>query len=80
MFVILKGEGYDIWSEAPNLQAYLADVKAGKAHQAPYKIGTLCGVPAGPHWHQHFSTGSEPLRYLAIVPRGQYEEKPSTQP
>lgn len=76
MFVILKGAGYDIWSEAADLKAYEADVAAERAHRSPYTIGTLCGVPAGPHWHQHFSTGTEPLRYLAIVPRGQYEDKP----
>jgi len=75
MFVILKGSGYDIWSEASDLKAYEAAVKAGSAHRAEYGTGTLCGVPGGPHWHQHFSTGSEPLRYLAIVPRGEYEEK-----
>jgi mannose-6-phosphate isomerase-like protein (cupin superfamily) len=78
MFVILKGAGYDIWSEAADLKAYQEAVKAGTAHRAPYGTGTLCGVPGGPHWHQHFSTGTEPLRYLAIVPRGEYEEKPST--
>jgi mannose-6-phosphate isomerase-like protein (cupin superfamily) len=75
MFVILKGAGYDIWSEARDLKEYEASVKAGTAHRAEYGTGTLCGVPGGPHWHQHFSTGSEPLRYLAIVPRGEYEEK-----
>ncbi len=78
MFVILKGSGYDIWSEAKDLKEYEASVKAGTAHRAPYATGTLCGVPGGPHWHQHFSTGTEPLRYLAIVPRGEYEEKPAT--
>jgi mannose-6-phosphate isomerase-like protein (cupin superfamily) len=77
IFIILKGAGYDIWSEATDLQAYEASVKAGTAHKAPYAVGTLCGVPGGPHWHQHFSTNAEPLRYLAIVPRGQYEEKPA---
>ena len=76
MFVILKGKGYDIWSEAADLKAYEAAVKSKQAHSAPYDLGTMCGVPAGPHWHQHFSTGTEPLRYLAIVPRGAYEEKP----
>jgi mannose-6-phosphate isomerase-like protein (cupin superfamily) len=75
MFVILKGAGYDIWSEARDLKEYEASVKAGTAHRAEYGTGTLCGVPGGPHWHQHFSTGAEPLRYLAIVPRGEYEEK-----
>jgi mannose-6-phosphate isomerase-like protein (cupin superfamily) len=75
MFVILKGAGYDIWSEASDLKAYESAVKAGTAHRAEYGTGTLCGVPGGPHWHQHFSTGTEPLRYLAIVPRGEYEEK-----
>jgi mannose-6-phosphate isomerase-like protein (cupin superfamily) len=75
MFVILKGAGYDIWSEARDLKEYEAAVKAGTAHRADYGTGTLCGVPGGPHWHQHFSTGTEPLRYLAIVPRGEYEEK-----
>lgn len=76
MFVILKGGGYDIWSEAANLAEYEANLKAGKVHKAGYAVGTLCGVPAGPHWHQHFSThATDPLRYLAIVPRGQYEEK-----
>jgi len=79
MFIILKGKGYDIWSEAANLQEYEAAVKAKTAHSSPYDVGTMCGVPAGPHWHQHFSTGTEPLRYLAIVPRGQYEEKTSSQ-
>ncbi len=74
MFVILKGAGYDIWSEARDLKEYEASVKAGTAHRAEYGTGTLCGVPGGPHWHQHFSTGTEPLRYLAIVPRGEYEE------
>ncbi len=76
MFVILKGKGYDIWSEAADLKAYEAAVKAKQAQSAPYDVGTMCGVPPGPHWHQHFSTGTEPLRYLAIVPRGAYEEKP----
>jgi len=75
MFVILKGAGYDIWSEARDLKEYEAAVKAGSAHRAEYGTGTLCGVPGGPHWHQHFSTGTEPLRYLAIVPRGEYDEK-----
>lgn len=77
MFVILKGEGYDVWSEAADLKAFEEAVKTGKAHQAPYKVGTLCAVPPGPHWHQHFSEGAEPLRYLAIVPRGTYEPKPA---
>lgn len=80
MFVILKGKGYDIWSEAADLKAYEASVKSGAAHKSPYDVGTLCGVPAGPHWHQHFSTGTEPLRYLAIVPRGQYDQKPPSPP
>jgi len=75
IFVILKGSGYDIWSEARDLKAFEAALKAGTAHRAEYGTGTLCGVPGGPHWHQHFSTGTEPLRYLAIVPRGEYEEK-----
>ncbi len=74
MFIILKGEGHDIWSAAPDLAAYMADVKAGKAHKRDYAVGTICGVPAGPHWHQHFSRGSEQLRYLAVVPRGTYED------
>jgi mannose-6-phosphate isomerase-like protein (cupin superfamily) len=79
MFVILKGAGYDIWSPAADLKAFEEDVKAGRAHKAAYSTGTLCGVPAGPHWHQHFSTGTEPLRYLAIVPRGEYEDKTTSQ-
>jgi hypothetical protein len=78
MFIILKGSGYDIWTPAADLKAFEEDVKAGRAHKASYSTGTLCGVPAGPHWHQHFSTGSEPLRYLAVVPRGEYETKPGT--
>src|SRR2546423_5917268 len=78
IFVILKGTGYDIWSEARDLKEYEAAVKAKTAHRADYGTGTLCGVPGGPHWHQHFSTGTEPLRYLAIVPRGDYEEKPTS--
>jgi hypothetical protein len=81
MFVILKGAGYDLWSEAADLAAYEADVAAGRVHKSEYTVGTLCGVPAGPHWHQHFSTHpTDPLRYLAIVPRGQYEEKPTDKP
>jgi len=75
IFVILKGSGYDIWSEARDLKEYEAAVKVKTARRADYGTGTLCGVPGGPHWHQHFSTGTEPLRYLAIVPRGEYEEK-----
>ena len=76
MFVILKGGGYDIWSDAKDLAEYEANLKSGNVHRAEYKVGTLCAVPPGPHWHQHFSThATEPLRYLAIVPRGQYEEK-----
>jgi mannose-6-phosphate isomerase-like protein (cupin superfamily) len=78
IFIILKGSGYDIWSEARDLKEYEAAVKAKTAHRADYGTGTLCGVPGGPHWHQHFSTGSEPLRYLAIVPRGEYEDKPTS--
>ncbi len=81
IFVILKGSGYDIWSEARDLEQYEAAVKVKTAHRADYGTGTLCGVPGGPHWHQHFSTGTEPLRYLAIVPRGEYEDKtPGTKP
>jgi mannose-6-phosphate isomerase-like protein (cupin superfamily) len=76
IFVILKGSGYDIWSEARDLKEFEAAVKAKTARRADYSTGTLCGVPGGPHWHQHFSTGTEPLRYLAIVPRGEYEESP----
>ena len=79
MFIILKGGGYDIWSAAANLQAFQADVKAGLAHKRDYTTGTICGVPAGPHWHQHFSREKEPLRYLAVVPRGAYEEKATSQ-
>lgn len=75
MFIILKGGGYDIWSAAPDLAAFQADVKAGRAHKRDYTTGTICGVPAGPHWHQHFSRENEPLRYLAVVPRGAYEDK-----
>lgn len=78
IFIILKGAGYDYWSEAADLKAFEAAVKSGKVHKQEYKEGTLCGVPAGPHWHQHYSTHpTEPLRYLAIVPRGEYEENPS---
>ena len=78
MFVILKGSGYDTWSEAANLEEYEVAFKKGTVHRADYKVGTLCGVPAGPHWHQHFSTHpEEPLRYLAIVPRGRYEDPPA---
>jgi quercetin dioxygenase-like cupin family protein len=78
MFVILKGAGYDTWSEAANLQEYEAALKNGTIHRADYKVGTLCGVPPGPHWHQHFSNHpTEPLRYLAIVPRGRYEDPPA---
>jgi hypothetical protein len=72
MFVILQGYGHDLWSDANNLEEFRAAVAAGKAHVANYKEGAICGIPAGPHWHQHF--GEDPnirLRYLAIVPRRQ---------
>ena len=72
MFVILQGYGHDLWSDANNLEEFRAAVAAGKAHTANYKEGAICGIPAGPHWHQHF--GEDPnirLRYLAIVPRRQ---------
>lgn len=72
MFVILQGYGHDLWSDANNLGEFRAAVAAGKAHVANYKEGAICGIPAGPHWHQHF--GEDPnirLRYLAIVPRRQ---------
>ena len=72
MFVILQGRGHDLWSDANNLEEFRQAVSSGKAHTSPYKEGGLCGIPAGPHWHQHF--GEDPdvrLRYLAIVPRRQ---------
>ncbi len=34
MFVILKGKGHDIWSTAPNLDAFKADVTAGPRRPA----------------------------------------------
>jgi hypothetical protein len=78
MFVILQGYGHDLWSDANNLEEFRAAVASGKVHTAKYKEGGICGIPAGPHWHQHF--GEDPdirLRYLAIVPRRQIapEEK-----
>ena len=72
IFVILQGRGHDLWSEANSLEEFREAVRTGKVHKATYKEGSLCGVPAGPHWHQHF--GEDPdvrLRYLAIVPRRQ---------
>ena len=72
IFVILQGRGHDLWSEANSLEEFREAVRTGKVHTATYKEGSLCGVPAGPHWHQHF--GEDPdvrLRYLAIVPRRQ---------
>lgn len=80
MFVILQGKGYDIWSPAENLEQYYESIRSGKAHRSDYKEGTLCGVPAGPHWHQHFSTDPNvQLRYLAIVPRSSVAEKEAEQ-
>ena len=77
MFIILKGGGYDVWSQAKDLAEYEKALASGNTHRADYKVGTLCAVPPGPHWHQHFSTDkTEPLRYLAIVPRGDYEQAP----
>jgi len=76
IFYILKGGGYDIWSQAPDLETYHAALADGSAMKAPYTEGTLCGIPPGPHWHQHFSTHpTEHLRYLAIVSRRVMEEK-----
>ena len=37
MFIILKGAGYDIWSEASDLKAFEAAVKAGTARRAEYR-------------------------------------------
>lgn len=45
MFIILKGAGYDYWSEASDLKAFEEAVRTGKAHKQEYKEGTLCGVP-----------------------------------
>ncbi len=80
MFYILKGAGYDVWSDADDLEAYYEEAKSGKALKAPYKVGTLCGVPAGPHWHHHYSTHpTEPLRYLAINPRRVFDKAPGSE-
>ena len=79
IFMILKGAGYDVWSQAEDLAAFRADLAAGRAHKSAYEEGTLCGVPADPPWHQHASANPEaPVRYLAIFPRGEYEREPTS--
>ncbi len=77
IFVILQGHGHDLWSPANTLEEFKAAVASGQAHTANYSEGSVCGIPVGPHWHQHF--GEDPnvkLRYLAIVPRMQSEPPP----
>ena len=72
------GIPYETLWETKDLAEYEKNLAAGTVHRAEYKVGTMCAVPPGPHWHQHFSTDkTEPLRYLAIVPRGDYEQAPA---
>ena len=79
LFVILQGHGHDLWSEANTLEEFKQAVASGKAHTATYQEGSMCGIPVGPHWHEHF--GEDPnvkLRYLAIVPRMHSMPPPAT--
>jgi len=79
LFVILQGHGHDLWSEANTLEEFKEAVASGKVHTANYQEGSMCGIPVGPHWHQHF--GEDPnvrLRYLAIVPRMHSMPPPAT--
>ncbi len=53
--VMLTGSGYSLmWPDG-----------AEEMTEVQWKSGTLF-VPPGLWWHQHFNTGSEPARYLAI--------------
>ena len=57
--ILLGGEGYSyMWPG----DAKTSNDKWTEVH---WKTGTLF-VPPGRWWHQHFNTGSEPARYLAI--------------
>ncbi|HEV2687745.1 MAG TPA: cupin domain-containing protein [Bryobacteraceae bacterium] len=69
-FVFLQGRGHDYWAAVDNIDAFKEALAKGEAHRAEYHEGSICAVPAGPHWHQHWSEDPDHmLRYLAVVPR-----------
>jgi hypothetical protein len=69
-FIFLAGRGHDYWAPVDSLDAFKQALEKKEAHLATYKEGSVCAVPAGPHWHQHWSEDPDHmLRYLAVVPR-----------
>jgi hypothetical protein len=69
-FVFLQGHGHDYWAPVDTLEAFKEALDKKQAHLATYKEGSVCAVPTGPHWHQHWSEDPDHmLRYLAVVPR-----------
>jgi mannose-6-phosphate isomerase-like protein (cupin superfamily) len=57
--MLLSGEGYSFMWPGD------ADAPRDTWTEVNWKTGTLF-VPPGRWWHQHFNTGAEPARYLAI--------------
>ncbi len=78
-FVFLAGRGHDYWAPVDSLDAFKEALEKKEAHLATYKEGSICAVPSGPHWHQHWSEDPDHmLRYLAVVPRLKTLEKDGT--
>ena len=69
-FVFLQGKGHDQWAKVNSLDEFKTALEKGQTHRADYQEGSICAVPDGPHWHQHWSEDPEHMiRYLAVVPR-----------
>jgi hypothetical protein len=69
-FIFLQGKGHDQWGKVNSLDEFKTALEKGQTHRADYQEGSICAVPNGPHWHQHWSEDPEhPIRYLAVVPR-----------
>ena len=69
-FIFLQGRGHDYWAPVDSIEAFKEALAKGEAHRAEYHEGSICAVPAGPHWHQHWSEDPDHmLRCLAVVPR-----------
>jgi len=80
-FIFLQGKGHDMWANVDSLDAFREALAKGQAHRAEYQEGSICAVPAGPHWHQHWSEDPDHmLRYIAVVPRLKTMEPPPGTP